>query len=297
MKFGTNAYMFTEYGAGKMPQMAKFFQTADELGFNHIRYLDHVIGINAEKHGGIAQTPYTSKSYIHEVFTLFAYMAALTKRVEFVTGVLVLTQRETCLVAKQAAEIDILSGSRLRLGMGVGYNPVEFEALNADFKTRGKRFEEQIAVLRAFWTQDEVTYKGQWHNITDASLSPSLGHNIPLWFGLGRRIAPYPPDAVLNRIGRLADGWLPLFKPGPEGEACKQKVHAAARAAGRDPAKIGMEMTLYVDPKNMAASLDEARRYRDFGATHAMVRWESSSPENDVDMLKRVADELIAKFK
>ena len=231
MKLGTNAYMFTNYGP-KVPELVKFFQAADTLGYNHVRYLDHVIGIVAEKHGGIAQTPYTAKSYIHEVFTLFAYIAALTKRVELVTGVLVLTQRETCLVAKQAAEIDILSGGRLRLGVGVGYNPVEFEALNAEFKTRGKRFEEQIAVLRAFWTQEEVSYKGQWHSIRDASLSPSLGRTIPLWFGLGRRIAPYPPDAVLNRIGRLADGWMPLFQPSPEGEVCKQKVHAAARARG-----------------------------------------------------------------
>jgi probable F420-dependent oxidoreductase len=211
--------------------------------------------------------------------------------------VLVLTQRETCLVAKQAAEVDMLSGGRIRLGVGVGYNPIEFEALNADFKTRGKRFEEQIAVLRAFWTQEEVTFKGQWHNIRDASLSPSPGRTIPLWFGLGRRIAPYPPDAVLNRIGRLADGWLPLFKPGPEGETCKQKVHAAARAAGRDPAQIGMEMTLMVDPGNVARALDDARRYRDFGATHAMLRWESVSPADDIDMLKRTAGELISKFK
>ncbi len=296
MKFGTNAYMFTNYGA-KVPELVKYFQTADELGFNHMRYLDHVIGIVAEKHGGIAQTPYTSKSYIHEVFTLFAYLAALTKRIEFVTGVLVLTQRETCLVAKQAAEVDILSGGRIRLGVGVGYNPIEFAALNAEFKTRGKRFEEQVAVLREFWTKEEVTFKGQWHDIQDASLSPSLGRNIPLWFGLGRRIAPYPPDGVLNRIGRLADGWMPLFIPGPEGEVCKQKVHAAAKAAGRNPAAIGMEMTLMVDPKNMAKSLDDARRYRDFGATHAMVRWESKSAQDDIDMLKRVADELIGKFK
>src|SRR5258708_3760795 len=147
MNFGTNVYNFTQYG-DNLPGMVEFVQAADELGYHNVRFLDHVIGIVAEKHGGIAQTPYTNKSYIHEIFTLIAYLTALTTRVQFVTGVLVPTQRETCLVAKQAAEIDILSGGRLRLGMGVGYNPVEFEALGANFKDRGRRFEEQVAVMR-----------------------------------------------------------------------------------------------------------------------------------------------------
>ena len=130
------------------------------------------------------------------------------------------------------------------------------------------------------------------------SLSPlPIKRPIPLWFGLGRRIAPYPPEAVLNRIGRLADGWLPLFFPGPEGEECKRKVHAAARAAGRDPSKLGMEMTLAIAGKNTAQMLDDAKRLRDFGVTHAQVRWENVSPQDDLEVLKRFAGEVMAKFR
>ncbi len=293
MSFGTNVYNFTQYG-NDVPGLIEFVRTADELGFHNMRFLDHVVGIVAEKHGGIAQTPYTNKSYIHEIFTLIAYLAALTHRIQFVTGVLVPTQRETCLVAKQAAEIDILSGGRLRLGMGVGYNAVEFETLGANFKTRGKRFEEQVAVMRAFWTEEEVNYKGQWHNIRDASLAPlPIQRPIPIWFGMGRMYAPVPSDAILERVGRLADGWLPMIQPGPEGRECVRKVHAAARAAGRDPAKLGMDVSLVVADKSKAQLIDEVKAFRELGATYINAYFPASSAKGEIEAMKRFRGEVM----
>lgn len=293
MNFGTNVYNFTQYG-DDVPGLIEFVREADALGFHNMRFLDHVIGIVAEKHGGIAQTPYTNKSYIHEVFTLIAYLAALTRRIQFVTGVLVPTQRETCLVAKQAAEIDILSGGRLRLGMGVGYNAVEFAALGANFKDRGKRFEEQVAVMRAFWTQEEVTFKGQWHSIRDASLAPlPIQRPIPIWFGMGRMYAPVPSDAILARVGRLADGWLPMIQPGPEAVECVRKVHAAARAAGRDPAQIGMDVSLVVGNKTRSQLIDEVGAFRELGATHINAYFPASSAKGEIDSMRRFRSDVM----
>jgi probable F420-dependent oxidoreductase len=293
LKFGTNVYNFTQYG-NDTPGLIEFVRSADELGFHNMRFLDHVIGIVAEKHGGIAQTPYTNKSHIHEIFTLIAHLAALTQRLQFVTGVLVPTQRETCLVAKQAAEIDILSGGRLRLGMGVGYNPVEFECLGADFKTRGRRFEEQVAVMRALWTCEEVTFKGQWHSIRDASLAPlPLQRPIPIWFGMGRMTAPIPSDTILNRVGRLADGWLPMFQPGAEARETIRKVHNAARAAGRDPAQIGMDVSLVVQDKSSAKLRDEIKAFAELGATHVNAYFPPSSAKGEIEAMKRFQGEVI----
>ena len=293
MSIDTNIYNFTQYG-NDTAGLVQFVQTADELGFHNVRFLDHVVGIVAEKHGGIAQTPYTNKSHIHEIFTLIAYLTALTQRIQFVTGVLVPTQRETCLVAKQAAEIDLLSGGRLRLGMGVGYNEIEFEALGADFGTRGKRLEEQIAVMRAFWTQEEVNFKGRWHNIRDASLAPlPLQRPIPVWLGMGRMYAPVPSDAVLDRVGRIADGWLPMIQPGPEARECIRKVHDAARAAGRDPSKIGMDVSLVVGEKTRQELIDEIKAFRELGATYINAYFPPSSAKGEIEAMKRFRHEVM----
>ena len=157
MKVGTNVYQFPRFG-NDLAGIVRFVRTADELGYHHMRFLDHVVGIVAERHGGIAETPYTSESSIRECFTLMAYLAPVTKQIRFVTGVVALPMRQTVLVAKQAAEIDIYTGGRLILGVGIGYNPVEFESLGAEFKTRARRFEEQIDVLRKLWMAHDYRF-------------------------------------------------------------------------------------------------------------------------------------------
>jgi len=146
-------------------------------------------------------------------FVLFGFLAAATRRVELVTGILILPQRQTALVAKQAASVDILSGGRLRLGVGVGWNAVEFEALGESFKNRGRRIEEQIDVMRALWTKELITFEGQWHRIPDAGINPLPNRRpIPVWMG-------GESDVVVKRAARMADGWMPHFRPGAEAQA------------------------------------------------------------------------------
>lgn len=299
MKFSCNVYKFTQYGEN-LDGTVDFVRTADELGYYHVRFLDHVVGIFANRHVGILQTPYTSESYIHEVFTLMAYLAGQTKRIRFMTGVLILPQRPTLLVAKQAAEVDILSGGRLTLGVGVGYNAVEFRAMStnfgAHFKERGKLFEEQVEVLRTLWTKDDVTYKGRWHDIEDACLAPlPVQRPIPLFFGFGRRIAPIPPDAVLRRVGRLADGCLPQWLPGEEARTALAKIHAAAREAGRRPEDLTVEMSIYADGKSKAELVEEVKRTQDAGAHRIHVRWDSlNSVAENIEAIKRFREVMDA---
>ena len=294
MKFGVNLYKFPRYGAQKA-KLAEFVRTADALGYHQVRVLDHVVGIVAEKHGGIKQTPYTAASDIHECFALMAWLSAQTTNIRFCTGVLVLPQRQTVLVAKQAAEVDILSGGRITLGVGIGYNPVEFKAMGASFKDRARRFEEQIAVLRLLWTNEVVNYTGAFHDIEDACLAPlPIQRPIPLWIGVGRLIDPIPPDVVLNRIGRLADGWLPMFRATPEARAAIAKVNQAATAAGRKPEDIGLEMNLWVEDKPKAQLLDDIAIARDMGARHLNCVFPITDPDTEIDCIKRFRDVMDA---
>ncbi len=292
MKLGTNVYRFPDFSTD-FRELVSFVQTAEQLGFAHVRFLDHVVGIVAEKHGGIAQTPYTDKSVIREVFTLLAYLSAVTTRIEFTTGVLVLPQRQTALIAKQAAEIDIMSGGRLTLGVGLGYNEVEYEALGANFKTRVSMFEEQVEVLRLLWTENDVSFEGRFHKLRNVSLSPRpVQRPIPLFFGMGRAIAPIPPDAVLERCGRLADGWLPIFQPDAEGRAAVTKMENAARAAGRDPSQIVMEMGFKVEGLSPEQIRDEVKKRRDFGATRINFLVPGKSAAEQTEDIKRLAGAL-----
>ncbi len=292
MKLGTNVYRFPDFSSD-FREIVSFVQTAEQLGYSHVRFLDHVVGVMVEEHGGINQTPYTDKSVIREVFTLLAYLSAVTKKIEFTTGVLVLPQRQTALIAKQAAEIDIMSGGRLTLGVGLGYNEVEYEALGVNFKTRVSMFEEQVQVLRLLWTENDVSFEGRFHKLRNISLSPRpIQRPIPLFFGMGRVIAPIPPDAVLERCGRLADGWLPIFKPDVEGRAAVDKMEAAARAAGRDPSKIVMEMGLSVIGLTPEQIRDEVKKRQDFGATRVNFMVPGKSAAEQTEDIKRLADVL-----
>src|SRR5882724_12610845 len=212
-----------------------FVQAAEELGYAHLRILDHVLGADPQFHPEVPEFPYTHQSYLHEPLTLMSYLAAITTRVQLVTAILILPQRQTALVAKQAAAVDILSSGRLRLGVGVGWNPVEFEALGENFKNRGKRIEEQIDVMRALWAKDLVTVQGQWHRIPDAGINPLPKRGvIPIWMGGESEI-------VVRRAARLADGWMPHFRPGAEAQAVVDRLHGLVREAGRDPAAFGID--------------------------------------------------------
>ena len=180
----------------------------------------------------------------HEPFVLFGYLAGITQTLELVTSILILPQRQTALVAKQAAEVDVLSGGRLRLGIGVGWNDVEYEALGQDFRDRGQRCEEQIEVLRALWTSELVTYEGRWHKITDAGLNPMpVQRPIPIWIGGGPgsagTISAAGSERVLKRIARMADGWFPSVGLQSNVGGAIARLHELMRDAGARPVSGG----------------------------------------------------------
>src|SRR5205085_5010163 len=177
-------------------------------GYNHILIYDHVLGADTANRPNWSGA-YSSKDQFHEPLVLFGYFAALTQRVELVTDVLILPQRQTALVAKQAAEVDVLSGGRLRLGVGIGWNPVEYEALGQDFHNRGQRIEEQVALLRRLFHDPVVTFAGRWHQVQAAGINPlPVRRSIPIWIGGSA-------DAVLQRVARIGDGWFPQMRPEP----------------------------------------------------------------------------------
>ncbi|MET0425633.1 MAG: LLM class F420-dependent oxidoreductase [Actinoplanes sp.] len=266
-----------------------FGQAADELGYRHVRVADHVLGADPAAYPGWDR-PYDVDTSIHEPFVLFGYLAAITS-LELVSSVIILAQRQTALVAKQAAEVDWLTGGRFRLGIGVGWNPVEFEALGLNFDDRGRRYDEQIGLLRRYWTERAVTHRGEFETVTGAGINPlPVQRPIPLWFG-GQSAPAY------RRAGRLGDGWLPQVQPGPDLDAAKRIVDRAAVDAGRDPATLGLEggVAWTGSPDEVAAGVEA---WRAAGATHVAVntaRSGLSTADEHIDALTRTAEALDLK--
>lgn len=296
LKFTVNGNHFVH--AGGLSSMVPFAKEADRLGYDYLRLLDHVVGVDAEKHGGIDKTPYTAKSELLEVFTLIAYLSAMTERLGYMTGVLGLPARQTALVAKQAAQVDILCGGRFVMGVGIGYNPVEFEAMEFNFKERAPRIEEQIEVLRRLWTGDSVTFEGRWHHLRDINVNPPPpARSIPIWMGGGRTDAPVPPPPVLNRVGRLADGFMPLFRIDdatgklPDDQlAALDTVRAAMTDAGRDPATLGLEIGLFPHGKDRDRVLAEIDYLRSIGVTNVHARFPADPLEAQLEHLRDFAE-------
>jgi len=252
----------TEIGADAGAVRA-YAEHVEGLGFTHLLAYDHVVGADPNVHAGW-DGPYDLHNTFHEPLVTFGYLAAVTTSLELVTGILILPQRQTVLVAKQAAEVDLLSGGRLRLGVGLGWNAVEYEALGEDFSNRGKRSEEQVDLMRTLWTEQTVTYHGTYHQVTGAGLAPlPIQRPVPVWFGASS------PRAC-RRAGRLGDGWFPMVGPGPKLEQALQEVAQAAREAGRDPAQIAMEGRVSWDGNadDLAAGL---RVWADAGASHVSI--------------------------
>ncbi|MDA1189094.1 MAG: LLM class F420-dependent oxidoreductase [Chloroflexi bacterium] len=264
MKYGV-VFPQTEIGADPAAVRA-FAVAAEELGFDHLIAYDHVLGVDASNHPNWKGF-YDYKDMFHEIFVLFGYLAGATTRLGLATGVLVLPQRQTALVAKQAAAIDVLSNGRLRLGVGVGWNFVEYEALNEDFSNRGLRSEEQIEILKKLWTQDLVTFKGRWHKITDAGISPlPVQKPIPVWFGGGA-------EQVLQRIAKMGDGWfIPGYGELPDAEwkGKYAQLQQFAKKEGRDIASIGIEKIVKAS-KSHDLLKKQADAWKQAGTTHFSV--------------------------
>ena len=244
-----------------------FAQAVEGLGYDHLTAIDHVLGARLPSGPPHAKF-YTRDRMFHEPLLLFAHLAAVTRRLEFTTAILILSQRQTALVAKQAAELDVLSEGRLRLGIGIGWNAVEFEALNENFRDRGRRVEEQAEVLRRLWTDDLVTFDGRWHRLSDVGLNPPpLQRPIPLWFGAFEAVA-------IRRAARLSDGWLmnPRVSCDDEGRALIEDFRGWVREAGRDPAEVGIEATVHARDEGPQGWAAQARTWRELGATHVTFR-------------------------
>jgi probable F420-dependent oxidoreductase len=252
----------TEIGADRGAVRA-YAERVEELGFTHLLAYDHVLGADPEVHKPWTG-PYDVRTTFHEPMVLFGYLAAVSS-LELVTGIIILPQRQTALVAKQAAEVDLLTGGHFRLGVGLGWNAVEYEALGKTFADRGRRVAEQVELLRRLWTQESVTFTGQSERVTGAGLAPlPVQRPIPVWFGAQSR-----PAYV--RIGQLADGWFPQVPPGPRLDEARAVVAEAARQAGRDPAALGMEGRVSWGEDGAAKLVDHVGRWREAGATHVSV--------------------------
>ncbi|HEY7062852.1 MAG TPA: LLM class F420-dependent oxidoreductase [Chloroflexota bacterium] len=259
---------FPQTEIGTDPAAVRDWAVAVEaMGLGYVLAFDHVLGARPG-HPALAgmRFGFTSESLVHEPFVLFGYLAALTRRVELVSGIVILPQRQTALVAKQAAEVDVLSGGRLRLGVGLGWNCVEFEALGEEFHNRGRRVEEQVEVLRLLWTEELVSYRGRWHTIDDAGLHPRpVQRPIPIWFGV-------EDDRAVERAGRIGDGWIALGRPDAENARRAALLREAAARAGRDPAALRI-----VGPIGLRGDTtpDDWRRacegWQRLGATHVTV--------------------------
>jgi probable F420-dependent oxidoreductase len=293
VKLGTN---LPEHLIGKdQGALAEFLGALEELGYAYVTVGDHVLGADLASRPD--WRPYLGKAPLydrhmvwHEPLVLFGYLAALTRTLELCTGILISPQRQSALLAKQAAEADVLTGGRIRFVIAAGWNDVEYEALGIDFKSRGKIMEEQVVLMRRLWTEEVVTYHGNFHRVTAAGINPlPVQRPIPLWFG-GQS------GVVLKRAGRLADGWFPYYPYFSESQlrADLAALHQGAREAGRDPNSIGIEGAVYFadprfevppggrkPPRDFDDCVEYARWWKKFGATRYWVTapWADLGPE------------------
>lgn len=263
-------------------------QAAEALGYRHVLAYDHVLGANPDRPGGW-QGPYNYEDPFYSPFLLFSYMAGVTEQLGFVTGVIILPQRETALVAKQAAILDVLCQGRLRLGVGVGWNAVEYEALNQNFHTRGRRQAEQVEVMQALWTKPLVTYRGEWHTITDAGLNPlPVQQPIPVWFG-GHA------DVVLRRMARLGAGWLINYRTVEQARSKLEKLDRYLEEAGRSPDEFGLEPRLLYGDGDPARWTETMEAWKAAGATHLSLNTMYAgleTPQQHIEAMRRFSEEV-----
>src|SRR5689334_10038797 len=248
---------------GEASVVRDYAQAVETMGYDFLEAPDHVLGVNAALRADWDMSRNTSKDLLHDPFVLFGFLAGCTTKLGFSTGVLILPQRQTVLVAKQAASLDVLCGGRFRLGIGVGWNEVEFVGLNEDFHNRGRRSEEQVQVMQALWAEAHVTYKGRWHTIDDAGINPRpKSGRVPVWVG-GHH------ERTLEGIARFGDGCMPnAYPPGEESLDIFARLRSMTEAAGRDPRKIGIEVWVAMGSGSEADWAKEARFWREAGASH-----------------------------
>lgn len=282
MKIGF-VYPQTEFG-NDPSAMRDLAQSAEELGFSYVLAYDHVVGVNPDRQGW--DGPYDFRTPFQSPFLLFSFMAGFTTQLGFVTGVIILPQRQTALVAKQAATLDILSGGRLRLGVGVGWNEPEYTTLGENFHDRGRRIEEQVQVLRALWTNPLVNYSGEWHSIPEAGINPlPVQQPIPIWFG-GHA------EVVIKRAARLGDGWLPNYRTAEEARPALETLEKYLELAGRQRSEFGLEARIRFGDGNAVLWEELLAGWQNAGATHVSFNTMQAgldTPGKHIEALHQVA--------
>jgi probable F420-dependent oxidoreductase len=265
-----------------------YAQTVEQLGFSHVIAYDHIVGANPDRPGGWTG-PYTFKDPFLEPFVLFSFMAGFTQKLGFLSGIIILPQRQTVLAAKQAATLDVLSSGRLRMGVGLGWNTVEYEALGQDFHSRGKRLEEQVSFMRELWTKPLVTFEGRWDRITDAGLNPlPIQRPIPVWFG-------GTAEPALKRAARLGDGWLPNTRKPEDARPMLEIIHQELDKRGRSIQDFGIEARLSFADGDMGKLAAQIKGWEELGAGFISINTMGCSfsvPRMHLEALERVAKEI-----
>ena len=279
-------YPQTEFGDDPAA-IRDYAQMAEGLGFSHVLAFDHVLGANPDRPGGW-KGPYTYQTPFHEPFVLFSYMAGVTNTLGFATGIIILPQRQTALVAKQAATLDVLSSGRLRVGVGLGWNEVEYAALGKDFHSRGRRIEEQVTLLRRLWTQPLVNFEGRWDTIPDAGINPlPVQQPIPIWFG-GHA------EPVLRRTARLGDGWMPNYRTPEDARNALGLLQRFIEEAGRKPGGLGIEARIPYGEGSPEMWRLLARDWQAVGATHLSFNTMGVGLSTPAEHLKAITDIAMA---
>lgn len=286
MRYGV---VFPQIEFGNDPKAIKdYAQTAEALGYDYLLVYDHVLGAHPNREPKLTG-PYTDEHPFHEPMVLFGFLAGVTTKLQLTTGIIILPQRQTVLVAKQAAEVDVLSGGRLRLGIGLGWNYVEYDALGQDFKTRGRRVEEQVEVLRKLWTQPLVTFRGAHHVINNAGLNPlPIQRPIPIWFGGSA-------EPALRRAARLGDGWMPSGKKPDDAKKLVDQLEKFLQEAGRDRKDFGIDPWISIAGLQRDEWRQRVEAWRALGATHIGVdtmRAGFKSPQEHIDAIRSFRDVL-----
>jgi probable F420-dependent oxidoreductase len=279
---------FTDTG-GDPSLVRDFAQSLEDLGYDFLEAPDHVLGANPGTDASTDTRRSIADDMFHDPFVLLGFLSAATSKLQFSTGVLIVAQRQTALVAKQAACLDVLSGGRFRLGIGVGWNPVEFTALNENFHNRGRRSEEQAQVMQALWAQPHVTFKGKYHTIDDAGINPRpASGRIPLWYG-GHH------EHTLPRIAKWGDGWMPNAYP-PDQTALDifSELRRLTEQAGRDAASVGIEVWTSCGEGSEADWRREAAFWKQAGASHICLTTTFNRRHHHRIAGRTVADHLTA---
>ena len=279
--------VFPHNEIGTDPQAIKdYAQGVEELGVTHLLIYDHVLGADRDRPGGF-EGPYDKDVAFHEPFTTFAFIAAVTKKLDMITTVMILPQRQTVLVAKQAAELAILSNNRFKLGIGVGWNTVEYTGLNENFKNRGKRQEEQVELMRLLWESEVLEYKGDYHHIDKASINPRPSKSVPIWFGGG---APQ----LIERCADLGDGWIPLMGPNEAARKTLAAIKEKRKSKGLDWDNFGVQAQAQYAGGDAERWNKHAEKWRNLGASHLAIATHNGEPTNVDGHLGRIKEYLNA---